>query len=339
MLVDDNEDAAELMAEALRTLGHEVRVEWDGPSAVNAVPRFAPQVALLDIGLPVMDGYQLARQLREQYSRSALFLIAVTGYGQESDRTRAREAGFDAHLVKPVDLAVLNDSPDRSLFRVAARDRLIGHPIGESGGGRYTSPPMSYSDILLEVSAPVGRITLNRPERRNPIGPSTVGELLHALARLKLDSAVRVVVLTGAGKVFSAGGDLAKLGQGGTPLKASSSENRHPGTFVDLNLELARLGKPTIAMVNGHALAGGLGLVVACDFAIASDEAQFGTPEINVGIWPMMIMAAIFRNVPRKRGLELMPPATRSRPQKRRDSGSSLGRSRASVCTTRWRNW
>ena len=79
-----------------------------------------------------------------------------------------------------------------------------------------------------------------------------------------------------------------------------------PGTFVDLNLALTQLGKPTIAMVNGHALAGGLGLVVACDIAIAADDAQFGTPEINVGLWPMMIMATIFRNVPRKRGLELI---------------------------------
>src|SRR5262249_40857017 len=69
---------------------------------------------------------------------------------------------------------------------------------------------------------------------------------------------------------------------------------------------MTKIGKPTIAMVNGHALAGGLGLVVACDFALVADDAQLGTPEINVGLWPMMIMATIFRNVPRKRGLELI---------------------------------
>ena len=165
---------------------------------------------------------------------------------------------------------------------------------------------MSYGDITYEIRGATARITLNRPDRRNPIGPSTVGELLHALEAARTDPAVRVVVLTGAGKVFSAGGDLSQMSAGGPPLSASAGGFSRPGTFVDLNLELTRLGKPSIAMVNGHALAGGLGLVVACDLAIAADDALFGTPEINVGLWPMMIMATIFRNVPRKRGLELI---------------------------------
>ena len=165
-----------------------------------------------------------------------------------------------------------------------------------------------YSELLYQVDKGVALITLNRPERRNPIGPSTVGELLHALQTAKDDPAVRVVVLTGAGKVFSAGGDLSQMGGGGTPLKAVETENRLAGTFVDLNLMLAGkgLGKPTIAKVNGHAMAGGLGLVVACDIALAADDAQFATPEINVGLWPMMIMATIFRNVPRKKAMELL---------------------------------
>ena len=165
---------------------------------------------------------------------------------------------------------------------------------------------MPYSEILYETKGAIARITLNRPDKRNPLGPQTIGELLHALDAAKGDEAVRVVVLTGAGKVFSAGGDLSSMGKGGTPLESKAGEATRPGTFVDLNLALTRLGKPTIAMVNGHALAGGLGLVVACDLAIAADDAQLGTPEINVGLWPMMIMATIFRNVPRKRGLELV---------------------------------
>jgi enoyl-CoA hydratase/carnithine racemase len=175
-----------------------------------------------------------------------------------------------------------------------------------------------YTDILYELKSGVATITLNRPERRNPIGPSTVGELLHALKRAQEDKTVRAVVLTGAGKVFSAGGDLSQMtgptsGQPSAddavkPLQSGASESRCAGTFVDLNLMLAGrgIGKPTIAKVNGHAMAGGLGLVVACDLAIAADDAQFATPEINVGLWPMMIMATIFRNVPRKRAMELI---------------------------------
>jgi enoyl-CoA hydratase/carnithine racemase len=180
---------------------------------------------------------------------------------------------------------------------------------------------MSYTEILYQVTAPIARITLNRPEKRNPLGPLTIGELLHALDAAKSDDAVRVVVLTGAGKVFSAGGDLSSMGSGGKPLESPGGSATRPGTFVDLNLALTRLGKPTIAMVNGHALAGGLGLVVACDAAIAADDAQLGTPEINVGLWPMMIMATIFRNVPRKKGLELVMTGDKISAQAAADMG------------------
>ncbi len=116
LIVDDNQDAAELLAEALELLGFSTEVAHDGASALKAADRFAPDVALLDLGLPLMDGYEVARRLRASHGGSPK-LIAVTGYGQASDRRRSREAGFDVHLVKPVDLPDLQE----------AVTRLMGH--------------------------------------------------------------------------------------------------------------------------------------------------------------------------------------------------------------------
>ena len=168
------------------------------------------------------------------------------------------------------------------------------------------SQPPTYREILYAVDGAAARITLNRPEKRNPIGPQTIGELLHAIERAKGDPAVRALVFTGAGKVFSAGGDLGQFASQAQGQGSTVGGELPPGSWVDLNLALTRVGKPTIAMVNGHAMAGGLGFVVACDIAIAADDAQLAVPEINVGLWPMMISANIFRNVPRKQGLLLM---------------------------------
>ena len=103
LVVDDNRDAAEMLAEGLRLQGHEVRVAYDGPEALRVAGELDPEVALLDIGLPVMNGYELARHLRAR-GGTRCHLVAMTGYGQESDRARARQHGFDAHVVKPVDL-------------------------------------------------------------------------------------------------------------------------------------------------------------------------------------------------------------------------------------------
>jgi CheY-like chemotaxis protein/two-component sensor histidine kinase len=105
LIVDDNIDAAELLAASLEALGHTTRVAHDGPSALRAAEEFDPEVALLDIGLPVMDGYELARRLRVD----GLRLVALTGYGQDTDRERSSQAGFDEHLVKPVEIAKLSD--------------------------------------------------------------------------------------------------------------------------------------------------------------------------------------------------------------------------------------
>jgi signal transduction histidine kinase len=104
LIVDDNEDAAVLLAEALSTGGHITATASDGPSALHAAVQFKPHVALLDIGLPVMDGFELARQLRALPEMNQTWLVAVTGYGQEHDRRASAAAGFDAHLVKPVDI-------------------------------------------------------------------------------------------------------------------------------------------------------------------------------------------------------------------------------------------
>jgi signal transduction histidine kinase/CheY-like chemotaxis protein len=101
LVVDDNEDAAELLSELLRSVGHEVQIAHDGVEALAVSARFHPEVAILDIGLPVMDGYELARRMREAQG-AAVRLIAVTGYGQESDLRRSRAAGFERHFVKPV---------------------------------------------------------------------------------------------------------------------------------------------------------------------------------------------------------------------------------------------
>jgi signal transduction histidine kinase/ActR/RegA family two-component response regulator len=105
LVVDDNADAAELLSDALQTMGHETRIAFDGPSAIEATAAFEPHVALLDLGLPVMDGYELAEQLRSGPCTPRL--IAVTGYGQERDRARSRASGFEAHVVKPVDVEQL----------------------------------------------------------------------------------------------------------------------------------------------------------------------------------------------------------------------------------------
>jgi enoyl-CoA hydratase/carnithine racemase len=160
---------------------------------------------------------------------------------------------------------------------------------------------MEYA-TLRYAAGPVARVTLNRPDKRNPIGPVTCGELVHAFRAARDDAAVRVIVLTGAGTMFSAGGDLSAMAGGaGGPTSAVAS-----ASLVELFLAMHALGKPIVAMVNGHAFGGGTGLVAACDVAFASDAAQFGLTEINLGLWPMMIAAEVTRNVGRKRALELM---------------------------------
>ena len=107
LVVDDNQDSADSLATLLRLTGHEVHIAHDGLEALERAAAFQPEVILLDIGLPRLNGYEAARRIREQQRHQAPTLVALTGWGQEEDRRRTNEAGFDAHLVKPVDFAAL----------------------------------------------------------------------------------------------------------------------------------------------------------------------------------------------------------------------------------------
>lgn len=145
------------------------------------------------------------------------------------------------------------------------------------------------------------RITLAYPERRNAIGPQMTNELLHAFADATADGEVRVVILEGEGRSFCAGGDFQQMTSGGDgPTLAPK------GDYADLLLAMLRSEKPILCKVHGHAMGGGLGLVAASTMAFATDDAQLGTPEVNVGLFPMMIMAVLARLVPRRQLLEMM---------------------------------
>jgi enoyl-CoA hydratase/carnithine racemase len=159
----------------------------------------------------------------------------------------------------------------------------------------------AYEKIKVAREGGVETITLFNPERRNAIGPQMTNELLYALADANADDAVRVVVITGDGKAFCAGGDFAQMTGG-----ADAPKLEPKGDYADLLLALARSDKPIVARVNGHAMGGGLGIVAASTFAIASTDAKLGTPEVDVGLFPMMIMAVLTRIVPRRPLVKMM---------------------------------
>jgi len=121
LIVDDNEDAAAMLVDALSTIGYETKSVLDAPTALRVAEEFQPEIALLDIGLPVVDGYQLARRFREDATLRRVRLVAVTGYGQPADRVRSKDAGFDEHLVKPVDLGELRRVLESFAFADSAR--------------------------------------------------------------------------------------------------------------------------------------------------------------------------------------------------------------------------
>jgi enoyl-CoA hydratase/carnithine racemase len=162
---------------------------------------------------------------------------------------------------------------------------------------------MTYRDIELRVDEGIGSITLRRPERRNALRLLTVSELCHALERCQCDESVSVVVLAAEGSSFCVGMDIQELAAAAGELDAGDVA---PRTFIDLNLALSRLGKPAIASIQGLALGSGLSLVAGCPLALAADSAQFGAPEIKVGLWPMLSTPALIRAVGRRAALRLM---------------------------------
>lgn len=162
---------------------------------------------------------------------------------------------------------------------------------------------MSEEIVVTQVVERVATVTINRPARRNALSRAVVEGLIERFDALGRDPDVGVIVLTGAGeKAFCAGGDLGdqQMGDGFLAM--------HDGraAFASLMMAMGRCARPIIGRINGHALGGGFGLALSCDIVVAREGATFGTPEIKVGLWPMMITTVIARNLGRKRAMELM---------------------------------
>ena len=157
--------------------------------------------------------------------------------------------------------------------------------------------------VLVEQTGAVMRLTINREERRNALNEEVCAALTAGVDQAEATAGVRVIVITGAGeRAFCAGGDM-KPGADGAPFTIDPANPRH--YVVNLFRRLEACGLPTIARVNGHALAGGLGLVCACDMAIGVDSASFGVPESRVGLFPMMILSYMQRIIPRRKLFEM----------------------------------
>jgi enoyl-CoA hydratase/carnithine racemase len=164
------------------------------------------------------------------------------------------------------------------------------------------SPP-APEKVLYELADAVATITLNEPSTRNALSPEVLDGLITAFERARDDEHVRAIVLASSHEtVFSSGANLGGFAAD-VPLV-----HRHFGSerFVSLFKLIGQTGKPTLVAASGHVLAGALGIALCCDLIIASESATFGTPEINVGAFPFMIMALIYRNVPRKKANELL---------------------------------
>jgi enoyl-CoA hydratase len=167
-----------------------------------------------------------------------------------------------------------------------------------------TETAPNLETVAYEVSdSGVATVALNQPETRNALSDQLLDDLLAAFAAARDDEAVRCVVLTSThDKVFSSGGNLGGFAADVALVHKHFATHRFPALFR----AIGELGKPTICAANGHVLAGALGLALACDLIVAKEGVRFGTPEINVGVFPFMIMALIYRNVGRKKTNELL---------------------------------
>ena len=164
----------------------------------------------------------------------------------------------------------------------------------------------------------VATIALNQPDTRNALSNELLTQLIASFELARADDAVRCVVLTSThDKVFSSGGSLDQFAADVPLVHKHFGVERIPRLFQTI----LQLGKPTICAANGHVLAGALGLALACDLIVAKESATFGTPEINVGVFPFMIMALIYRNVPRKTANELLLLGERMSAERAREAG------------------
>ncbi len=163
---------------------------------------------------------------------------------------------------------------------------------------------MPFATLRYDVTpGGVATVALDQPDTRNALSTELLTDLHDALLQARGDDAVRVVVITSThDRVFSSGANLAGFGGDETPVQKYQGIDLLPSIFR----LLGEMGKPSLCAANGHVLAGALGLALACDLIIAREDARFGTPEINVGVFPFMIMALIYRNVPRKKTNELL---------------------------------
>ena len=162
---------------------------------------------------------------------------------------------------------------------------------------------MDLTTLRYDVADGVATIALDQPDSRNALSDELLDDLLAAFAAARDDDAVRCVVLTSTHeRVFSAGGNLGGFAAELPLAHKHAAIDRFPRLFT----LIGQLGKPTICAANGHVLAGALGLALACDLIVAKEGVTFGTPEINVGVFPFMIMALIYRNVGRKKTNELL---------------------------------